>query len=195
MCPRIAPTTWSSLSPGPRTRTHIGSVSPSASRLASIRSVMPRCWRGLGVAAFPAAHPDLRDAGRRVRRPASGGPAARPPGPALFIYLVVNRHRQAARDELAEALWREPDPGAVEARLNPLLSKLRRVFGGDVVDGRPRSGYGCPVPGSTSKPPPRPSTGPSPLSSSRTGRGPGGRRYRDARRRARLSPGRGRPVD
>ena len=41
-----------------------------------------------------------------------------------------------ARDELAEALWREPDPGAVEARLNPLLSKLRRVFGADVVDGR-----------------------------------------------------------
>ena len=57
-------------------------------------------------------------------------------GRLLFIYLVVNRHRQAARDELAEALWREPDPGAVEARLNPLLSKLRRVFGADVVDGR-----------------------------------------------------------
>ena len=60
-------------------------------------------------------------------------PVARP---ALFTYLVVNRHRQVTRDELAEALWREPDPAAVDTRLNPLLSKLRRVFGADTVDGR-----------------------------------------------------------
>src|SRR5215470_10212617 len=57
-------------------------------------------------------------------------------GRLLFTYLVVNRHRQVTRDELAEALWREPDPAAIDARLNPLLSKLRRVFGSDVVDGR-----------------------------------------------------------
>jgi SARP family transcriptional regulator, regulator of embCAB operon len=57
-------------------------------------------------------------------------------GRLLFIYLVVNRHRQAPRDEVAEALWREPDPAAVDARLNPLLSKLRRVFGVESVDGR-----------------------------------------------------------
>lgn len=57
-------------------------------------------------------------------------------GRLLFTYLVVNRHRQVPRDELAEALWREPDPAAVDARLNPLLSKLRRVFGTDAVDGR-----------------------------------------------------------
>jgi DNA-binding SARP family transcriptional activator len=48
-------------------------------------------------------------------------------GRLLFTYLVVNRHRQAPRDEVAEALWREPDPAAVETRLNPLLSKLRRI--------------------------------------------------------------------
>ena len=47
-------------------------------------------------------------------------------GRLLFTYLVVNRHRHVPRDELAEALWREPDPAAVDARLNPLLSKLRR---------------------------------------------------------------------
>jgi SARP family transcriptional regulator, regulator of embCAB operon len=29
-------------------------------------------------------------------------------GRLLFAYLVVNRHRQVPRDELAEALWREP---------------------------------------------------------------------------------------
>ena len=57
-------------------------------------------------------------------------------GRLLFIYLVVNRHRQAPRDEVAEALWREPAPAAVDTRLNPLLSKLRRVFGAESVDGR-----------------------------------------------------------
>ena len=57
-------------------------------------------------------------------------------GRLLFIYLVVNRHRNIPRDELAEALWREPDPAAVDARLNPLLSKLRRVFRTEAVEGR-----------------------------------------------------------
>jgi SARP family transcriptional regulator, regulator of embCAB operon len=57
-------------------------------------------------------------------------------GRLLFTYLVVNRHRQIPRDELAEALWREPDPAAVDARVNPLLSKLRRVFGPNAVEGR-----------------------------------------------------------
>ena len=57
-------------------------------------------------------------------------------GRLLFTHLVVNRHRHIPRDELAEALWREPDPAAVDARLNPLQSKLRRVFGADAVDGR-----------------------------------------------------------
>jgi SARP family transcriptional regulator, regulator of embCAB operon len=57
-------------------------------------------------------------------------------GRLLFAYLVVNRHRLVSRDELAEALWREPDPAAVDARLNPLLSKLRRVFGADALEGR-----------------------------------------------------------
>jgi SARP family transcriptional regulator, regulator of embCAB operon len=62
-------------------------------------------------------------------------------GRLLFTYLVINRHRRVPRGELAdalwwEALWREPDPAAVDARLNPLLSKLRRVFGPDAVEGR-----------------------------------------------------------
>src|SRR5579872_3576649 len=57
-------------------------------------------------------------------------------GRLLFTYLVVNRHRRVPRDEVAEALWREPDPAAVDARLNPLLSKLRRVLGAESVDGR-----------------------------------------------------------
>jgi DNA-binding SARP family transcriptional activator len=57
-------------------------------------------------------------------------------GRLLVTYLVLNRHRQVPRDELAEALWQEPDPAAIDGRLNPLLSKLRRVFGPDSLDGR-----------------------------------------------------------
>jgi DNA-binding SARP family transcriptional activator len=57
-------------------------------------------------------------------------------GRLLFTYLVVNRHRHVPRDELAEALWREPDPAAVDARLNPLLSKLRKILGAEAVEGR-----------------------------------------------------------
>lgn len=57
-------------------------------------------------------------------------------GRLLFAYLVVNRHRSVDRDELAEALWRDPDPAAVEARLNPLLSKMRRAVGSTALDGR-----------------------------------------------------------
>jgi SARP family transcriptional regulator, regulator of embCAB operon len=57
-------------------------------------------------------------------------------GRLLFTYLVINRHRQVPRAELAEALWLEPDPAAIDTRLNPLLSKLRRVCGRDTVDGR-----------------------------------------------------------
>lgn len=70
-------------------------------------------------------------AGRRLDDALPG-----PQGRLLFAYLVVNRHRGVSRDELAEALWREPDPAAVDARLNPLLSKVRKVFGADAVEGR-----------------------------------------------------------
>jgi DNA-binding SARP family transcriptional activator len=57
-------------------------------------------------------------------------------GRVLLAYLVVNRHREVPRAELAEALWSEPDPASVDAKLNPLLSKVRGVFGADAVDGR-----------------------------------------------------------
>ena len=57
-------------------------------------------------------------------------------GRLLFTFLVVHRHRLVSRGELAEALWREPDPGVVDARLNPLLSKLRRILGAEAVEGR-----------------------------------------------------------
>jgi DNA-binding SARP family transcriptional activator len=57
-------------------------------------------------------------------------------GRLAFAYLVLHRHRQVDRDELAEALWPGRDPATAEAGLNPLLSKLRRTLGADAIDGR-----------------------------------------------------------
>ena len=53
-------------------------------------------------------------------------------------------------------MWREPDPAAFDARLNPLLSKLRRVLGAEAVEGRSLYGCTCQAPGSTWKPPSTP---------------------------------------
>jgi SARP family transcriptional regulator, regulator of embCAB operon len=71
-------------------------------------------------------------------------------GRLLFVYLVLNRHRHVSRDQIAEALWREGEPASagsagspgspgsasIDASLNPLLSKLRRVLGPGSLDGR-----------------------------------------------------------
>jgi SARP family transcriptional regulator, regulator of embCAB operon len=73
----------------------------------------------------------IEQGGRRVDRDLPGRQ-----GRLLVTYLVINRHRPVARDELADALWREPDEAAVDGRLNPLLSKLRKTFGADAVQGR-----------------------------------------------------------
>jgi DNA-binding SARP family transcriptional activator len=63
-------------------------------------------------------------------------------GRLLFAYLVLNRHRLTGRDELVEALWSQ-------AGLNALISKLRKVLGPGVIDGRSslrlRLGDNCPV--------------------------------------------------
>jgi DNA-binding SARP family transcriptional activator len=45
-------------------------------------------------------------------------------GRLLVAYLVANRTRTVARDELVEALW----PDGRDSGLAPLLSKVRRVF-------------------------------------------------------------------
>jgi DNA-binding SARP family transcriptional activator len=57
-------------------------------------------------------------------------------GRLLFAYLVLNRHRLTARDELAEAIWPRQLPAAADTGLNALISKLRRILGAGVVDGR-----------------------------------------------------------
>jgi SARP family transcriptional regulator, regulator of embCAB operon len=57
-------------------------------------------------------------------------------GRLLFAYLVINRYRPVSRDELLEALWPQGLPSAAEAGLNSLVSKLRKVLGPGVLDGR-----------------------------------------------------------
>ena len=46
------------------------------------------------------------------------------------------RHRLSSRDELIEALWPRRHPAATETALNALVSKLRKILGPGVVDGR-----------------------------------------------------------
>jgi DNA-binding SARP family transcriptional activator len=57
-------------------------------------------------------------------------------GRVLFSYLVLNRHREAHRDELMEAIWPRDAPSAAEAGLNALISKLRKTFGAETLEGR-----------------------------------------------------------
>jgi len=61
----------------------------------------------------------------------------------LFAYLVLNRHQVSSRDDLQSALW--PDGLTHTSGLNPLISKLRKILGADLVDGR--SGVRLRLPG------------------------------------------------
>jgi DNA-binding SARP family transcriptional activator len=57
-------------------------------------------------------------------------------GRVLFAYLVLNRHRMVGRDELIDALWPGEPRTAGQTGLNPLISKLRRMLGPGVIEGR-----------------------------------------------------------
>ena len=57
-------------------------------------------------------------------------------GRALFAFLVVNRHRPVARDELIGVLWPDDPPDAPEAGLSTVLARMRRALGDGVVTGR-----------------------------------------------------------
>ena len=57
-------------------------------------------------------------------------------GRLLFAYLTLNRHRLMPRDDLVEALWPRQHPDATETGLNSLISKLRKILGPGVIDGR-----------------------------------------------------------
>ena len=57
-------------------------------------------------------------------------------GRLLFAYLILKRHRAVGRDELIEAIWPEHRPSAADVGLNALISKLRKLLGTGVLDGR-----------------------------------------------------------
>jgi DNA-binding SARP family transcriptional activator len=57
-------------------------------------------------------------------------------GRLLLAYLILTRHRPASRDELIEAIWPEDRPSAADAGLNALISKLRKILGTGLLDGR-----------------------------------------------------------
>lgn len=72
-----------------------------------------------------------RIAGRRVDGELPGRQ-----GKALFAYLVLNRRRRVRREELRTAVWPETGPRVAANALDPLLSKVRRALGGEVIEGR-----------------------------------------------------------
>jgi DNA-binding SARP family transcriptional activator len=73
----------------------------------------------------------LELAGRRVEGELPGRQ-----GRLLFAYLAANRARPPGRDELADALWPANPPGAADASLAALLSKLRRALGAGTLAGK-----------------------------------------------------------
>jgi SARP family transcriptional regulator, regulator of embCAB operon len=52
-------------------------------------------------------------------------------GRIAFAWLVCNRHRAAAREDLATAIWGEERPAASGQAMRALLSKLRSAIGRD----------------------------------------------------------------
>lgn len=71
--------------------------------------------------------------GRRIEQELPGRQ-----GRLVFAYLIANRSQPTSRDELADALWPERAPTAVDSAISALLSKLRRVLGSERLQGRGR---------------------------------------------------------
>jgi DNA-binding SARP family transcriptional activator len=57
-------------------------------------------------------------------------------GRLLFAFIAINRMRAVSRDELAAAIWPEEAPAAVDANLSVVVSRLRRLLGAEVLQGR-----------------------------------------------------------
>lgn len=54
----------------------------------------------------------------------------------MFAYLVANRPRPIARDELKDVLWTNDIPPAHDSALSGVLSRLRHALGPDIIRGR-----------------------------------------------------------
>ena len=58
-------------------------------------------------------------------------------GRELLVLLVLGRERALTRDQLSALLWPAGAPPAGDAALSSLLSKLRRILGGEVLAAGP----------------------------------------------------------
>lgn len=58
-------------------------------------------------------------------------------GRLALAYLVLNRNRAVARDELMEHLWADPDPQRVASSLTQTLSRLRKALGPESLERLP----------------------------------------------------------
>jgi SARP family transcriptional regulator, regulator of embCAB operon len=101
--------------------------------------VHPRYCQNVGVTLAPTLPTRIQLCGPTVIERDGERLDGRLPGRQgrlLFAYLVLNRHRLISRDELIEALWPRQLPSATETALNALISKLRKILGPGVIDGR-----------------------------------------------------------
>ena len=57
-------------------------------------------------------------------------------GRLLFAYLALNREREVRRDELVDVVWDDRPPGAPDAGLAALLTRVRRALGPEAIEGR-----------------------------------------------------------
>src|SRR3954469_18316227 len=137
MCSRITVITWSWLFPR-ATNPHSQRISSAIG--SSISGLAPFCWQDVGVTLGSPTLPlriqicgplVIERCGQRLEGQLPGRQ-----GRLLFTFLVLHRHRQTHRYELAEALWPGRPVATSEAGLNPLLSKLRHTLGVDAIDGR-----------------------------------------------------------
>ncbi len=101
--------------------------------------ICPRYWHNVGVTLVPTPTTRIQLCGPIVIERDSERLDSRLPGRQgrlLFAYLVINRRRPASRDELAAAIWPREPPSAADTGLNALISKLRKILGPGVIDGR-----------------------------------------------------------
>jgi SARP family transcriptional regulator, regulator of embCAB operon len=101
--------------------------------------IRPRYWHNVGVTLVPAPPARIQLCGPTVIERDGERLDGRLPGRQgrlLLAYLVLNRHRLTSRAELAGAIWPHQLPLAAEAGLNALISKLRKILGPGVIDGR-----------------------------------------------------------
>src|SRR5262245_42417351 len=99
---------------------------------------LARDWRAAYARAMASPRSTTIELCGPLRASIEGREVALPgrQGRAVFAYLVVNRERAAARDELIGLLWPADPPEDPGETLSALLSRVRRALGEGVLEGR-----------------------------------------------------------